>query len=136
MNNPFEEFEKQDNLELTESTTVLQKLDEFEENLRQLEILQKQEKKLKAEIKEQMLKAGKVHNLEQIKWTTPKGIKITCSIGKPAEFEKRIEKKFNIEKLMKDYPEIYENCSEEKEVSVCIKNASNDRLVITLPKEA
>lgn len=134
MNNPFEETtEKQ--FELVEQTSSLVKIDEFEEKIKLINELTKKYDKLKKEIKEKMLEAGKKVDAEQIKWTTPKGIKITLSIGKPAEFEKHITEVFNMEKLEKEYPEAFKNCMEKVEKDVCIKNASNDRLVITLPKE-
>ena len=134
MNNPFEEStEKQ--IELVEQTSSLVKIDEFEEKIKLIDKLTKEYNKLKSEIKGQMIEAGKKINVEQVKWTTPKGIKITCSIGKPAEFEEVVEKQFNLEILMREYQEIYEKCCVEHTTNKCIKNASNDRLVITLPKE-
>ena len=65
----------------------------------------------------------------------PKGIKITLSIGKKATFEEVVEKKFSEVKLASEYPEIYEACKVEVKTSKEITKASNDRLVITLPKE-
>ena len=127
MNNPFE-------IENVENNTLV-KIDKFEEQIKLIDKLTKEYNDLKKEIKEQMIEAGKKINVDQVKWTTPKGIKITCSIGKPAKFEETVEKQFNIEILMKEYPEIYEKCLVEHKYSKCIKNASNDRLVITLPKE-
>lgn len=129
MNNPFEE------LEIVNQNNTLVKIDEFEEKIKLIDKLTKEYNELKKQIKNEMIEAGKKINVEQIKWTTPKGIKITCSIGKPAEFEEKTEKQFNIEILMKEYPEIYEKCCVEHTSNICVKNASNDRLVITLPKE-
>lgn len=127
MRDPFEMVQKENN--------VLIKIDEFEENIKIIDKLTKQYDELKKEIKEAMLKVGKENNLTQIKWVTPKGIKITCSVGGDAEYEKQIVKEFSLNKLMSEFPEIYEKCCEEKEKDVVIKNKSNDRLVITVPKE-
>lgn len=117
-----------------EENNVLVRIDEFEEQIEIINKLSKEYDKLKKDIKEEMLKIGKSNNLDQVKWTTPKGIKITCSIGKPAEFEKVVEKQFSEAYLKENYPEIYEKCLIEKETNKTIKSASSDRLVITLPK--
>ena len=124
-----------DPFELKNNENMLIKIDEFEENIKVLNELTKKYEKLKKEIKDAMLKIGKENQLDQIKWTTPKGIKITCSVGNQAIFEKKVEKEFSLNKLMEEYKDIYEKCLIEKEKEICVKKASNDRLVITLPKE-
>lgn len=130
MNNPFDEKN-----EITSQINVLTKVDEFEEKIKLLDKLNKEYAELKSELKEEMLKLGKQINSDQVKWTTPNGIKITCSIGKKAEFETKTIEKFSEVKLAKEYPDIYKKCFITAEVSECVKNASNDRLTITLPKE-
>lgn len=129
MRNPFEE-----EIVLKEKNT-LTKLDEFEENIKLLNKLDKEYKILKDKIKKEMLELGKNQGVEQLKWTTPKGIKITLSIGKRPEFEEIVEKKFSEVKLASEYPEIYEACKVEVKTNKEISKGSNDRLVITLPKE-
>lgn len=124
-----------DPFELKNNENMLIKIDEFEENIKVLNELTKKYEKLKKEIKDAMLKIGKENQLDQINWTTPKGIKITCSVGNQAIFEKKVEKEFSLNKLMEEYKDIYEKCLIEKEKEICVKKASNDRLVITLPKE-
>lgn len=118
-----------------EENNYLIKLDNFEDQIKVINELTKKYEELKKEIKENMLKIGKENNLTQVKWTTPKGIQITCSVGQKAEFEKETIKKFNESYLQEHYPDIYKECFIEIEREKCIKSASNDRLVITLPKE-
>ena len=127
MNNPFEIEEKE--------TNYLLVLDEFEEKIKELDKLNKQYKDIKDNIKKAMLKVAKEQNLEQVKWTTNKGIKITLSVGQEEILEEKIEKEFNISKLQDKYPEIYEEFLEDKKRLITIKNASNDRLVVTMPKD-
>lgn len=110
---------------------VLVEIDNFEDSIKEIQKLTKQYDKLKKDIKEQMIKIGKENDLSQVKWTTPKGIQITCSIGKPGETG--LQERLNTTKLMNEYPEVYKACLEMKEA--VIKTATNDRLVITLPKE-
>lgn len=117
-------FEEQEN-------NVLVQIDNFEDSIKEIQKLTKQYDKLKKDIKEQMVKIGRENELSQVKWTTPKGIQITCSIGKPGETG--MEERLNVTKLMNEYPEAYRNCLETKEVVT--KTATSDRLVITLPKE-
>lgn len=127
MNNPFEIEEKE--------TNYLLALDEFEEKIKELDKLNKKYKDIKDNLKKQMLNVAKENNLEQVKWTTPKGIKITLSVGQEEIMEERTEKVFNQSLLEEKYPDIYEECLENKKRLVTIKNASNDRLVVTMPKE-
>lgn len=117
-----------------EENNVLVKIDEFEEQIELINKLTKEYDKLKKDIKEEMLKIGKINNLDQVKWTTPKGIKITCSVGQPAIIETTTEEAFNIEKLKEEFPEVYKQCCYMRTYDKNIKSASNDRLVITLPK--
>lgn len=133
MNNPFEEI-KENNIEV-KGENILAKVDDFEENIKLLNKLDKEYKELKEKIKKQMLELGKANKVDQLKWTTPKGIKITLSIGKKATFVEVVEKKFSEVKLASEYPEIYEACKVDVKVNKEITKASNDRLVITLPKE-
>ena len=135
MINPFEKS-AEEQIELVNTTSLLVQIDDFEENIKLIDKLNKQYDELKSKIKEEMLKVGKNNNLEQVKWTTPKGIKITCSIGKKAEYKKVLNKEFSLEKLMKEFPDVYEKCLVEQERNECVVKASNDRLVITTPKEA
>ena len=116
-------------------SNVLVTLDAFEDKIKLIDTLTKQYNDIKATIKSAMLKIAEENNLDQVKWTTPKDIKITLSKGKPEELEKQVVKEFNIELLKEKYPSVYEDCLEEKEKLVTVKNGSNDRLVITLPKE-
>lgn len=127
MNNPFEIEEKETNYLLT--------LDEFEEKIKELDKLNKQYKDIKDNIKKDMLKVAKENNLEQVKWTTPKGIKITLSVGQEEITEERIYHEFSLEELENKYPDIYEKCIVDKKKIVTVKNASNDRLVVTMPKD-
>lgn len=114
---------------------LLIQLDNFEYEIRLIEQLNKQYTDLKNQIKKAMVKIGTENNLDQVKLTTPKGTKITCSIGHTAEIEKQKSKEFDIEVLKKEYPEIYEKCMVEKEKSVILKNATSDTIRITLAKE-
>lgn len=127
MNNPFEIEEKE--------TNYLLVLDEFEDKIKELDKLNKQYKDIKDNIKKAMLKVAKEKNLEQVKWTTNKGIKITLSVGQEEITEERIAEEFDVNVLMEKYPDIYKKCVRERKKNVTIKNASNDRLVVTMPKE-
>jgi len=126
MNNPFEIEEK--------GTNYLLVLDEFEDKIKELDELNKKYKEIKDNIKKSMLKVGKENNLDQVKWTTPKGIKITLSVGQEEITEEQESEEFNVNVLIEKYPDIYKECLEKKTKLVTIKNASNDRLVITMPK--
>lgn len=114
---------------------ILVKIDEFEDKIKTINELTKQYDSLKKEIKEKMVNIGIENDLEQVKWITPKGIQITCSIGQCAVVEEVTEKAFSLDSLMKDYPDVYEACCYDRTYSKNIKSASNDRLLITLPKE-
>lgn len=121
--------------EVNKNYALLKQMDDFEEEIRLIETLNKKYNDLKNEIKKAMVQIGREGNLEQLKWTTPKGTKITCSIGHPAEIEKQTQKEFDVELLKKEYPDVYEKCLVEKQRSVIVKNATSDTLRITLGKE-
>ena len=133
MNNPFIEEPIENKITIGENNSLI-KIDEFEEKLKQLNKLTKEYDKIKKEIKEEMLKIAKANGSKQLKWTTPKDIKITLSVGQPAEIEKVEEMRFSDELLRTKYPEIYEECKVKVEVTKTIKSGSSDRLVIALPK--
>lgn len=120
--------EKQEN-------NILVQIDEFEEKIKLINSLSKEYDKLKKEIKEQMVEISRKNELSQVKWTTPKGIQITLSAGKKPVFENRETEEFNMVRFMEEEPKIYKKYLEKKEREVAITNGSNDRLVITLPKE-
>lgn len=120
---------------LEEKNNLLLKLDDFEESIKQIDILTKQYNEIKSNIKKVMVQIGKENELEQVKWTTPKGVQITCSIGHTAEIKKIPKRFFDEEYLKKQYPNIYEECCRDIQESVIVKNATNDTLRITLPKE-
>lgn len=113
---------------------LLVELDKIENEIKQAEEITKRYDEIKKQIKKSMVEVGRNNNLEQVKLITPNGIKITCSIGHCAEFEKQMVKEFDLEKLKTFYPEVYEMCLEEKEKNVMVKNATNDTLRITLSK--
>lgn len=117
---------------LEEQKKLLLELDNFEEEIELIDKLKKQYDDIKGKLKKSMIEAGNEIGAEQVKWITPKGTKITCSIGHPAEFEKKKKKVFDVKILMDKYPEIYEECKVEVEESVMVKNATSDTLRITL----
>ena len=110
---------------------ILRQVDEFEDKIQLLNKLSKEYDGIKKTVKEFMVKVGKDNDLDQVKWITPKGIKITCSIGHKPIFEKVTENQFDIDILKRDYPEVYEKCCKEVTYDNCIKAATSDRLVIT-----
>ena len=114
---------------------ILTTLDSMEENIRLADKITKEYSDIKKQLKDKMLDYGKKNNLEQIKWITPKGIKITLSVGREEQIETRQEKVFSDELLRQKYPQIYEECCVMKDREVTIKAGSNDRLVVTMPKE-
>ena len=82
-----------------------------------------------------MVDIGKDNNLEQVKWITPNGIQITCSIGKKPIFETQEYEEFNMLKFKEEQPQMYEQYLEKRTKDVAVQSGSYDRLVITLPKE-
>jgi len=130
------EFEKIAN-ELVEEKeeNLLVKLDAMEENIKLADSITKEYNKIKKTLKEQMLSYGKSNNLEQIKWVTPKGIKITLSVGRDEITEEQEVNEFKEEILKEKYPKIYEECCVKETKIITLENGSNDRLVITLPKD-
>lgn len=127
MKNPFEVEEVKNN--------SLIKLDEFEEKIQLLQKITKEYDDLKKMIKEEMLQVAKEMNSKQLKWTTPKDIKITLSIGQPAITKKIDEMRFSEEVLRTKYPEIYEECKVNFKNEVVVQNKTYDKLIITLPKD-
>lgn len=118
-----------------EFNQLMVQIDEMEDDIKLANELNDKYEDMKAKIKSAMIRIGKDNDLTQVKWTTPKGIQITCSIGQKPIFEKVTESRFDIDILKKDYPEIYEKCCKEITYDNCVKAKTNDRLVITLPKE-
>ena len=114
---------------------LLEELDSMEESIRLLDVLDSKYKALKSNLKASMVKTAIENGIDQIKWTTPRGTMVTCSIGHPAEIEKRPAKRFDVEKLKKEYPDIYDKCCEDVQDSVIIKNATSDTLRVTFSKE-
>lgn len=121
--------------EENQENNLLVQIDEFEEKIKLINNLSKEYDKLKKEIKNQMVEIGRENELSQVKWTTPKGIQITLSVGKKPVFETRETEEFNMVRFMEEEPKIYQKYLEKKEREVAITSGSNDRLVITLPKE-
>ena len=113
---------------------ILIRIDEFEDKIREIDKLTKQYDALKKEIKSQMVNIGKEHGLSQVKWITPNGTQITCSIGQPEETKEITEKRFSEDKLKEKYPEIYKECCVDRTYLSVIKAKGNDTLRITLPK--
>ena len=97
-------------------------------------MLTKKYNNIKNNLKKAMIKMAQENGATQVKWTTPEGTQITCSIGHVAEIEKQKVKEFDEEYLKNNYPHIYDECCIEKERSVIIKNATSDTLRITLSK--
>lgn len=129
MNN-FEDLVNQN-----ETENLLVTLDKLEEKIKLMDTIKKEHEDIKKKIKNAMCTLATNNKLEQVKWTTPKGIKITFSKGNPEELKKQIVEEFNIELLKEKYPSIYEDCLQNVEKLVTVKNESNDRLVITLSKD-
>ena len=109
-------------------------IDAMEDDIKLAKELNDKYDEMKDKIKSAMIRIGKENDLTQVKWTTPKGIQITCSIGQKPIFEKVTEERFNVEVLKEKYPDIYKECCQEFTYDNCVKAKSNDRLVITLPK--
>ena len=84
---------------------LLVTIDEFEDKIEVINELTKKYNDLKENLKKQMVSIGKGNDLEQVKWTTPKGIQITCSIGKKAEYKEKEVEVFNMTRFMEEEPE-------------------------------
>ena len=128
----------EDNLVVQEEKqeeSLLVQIDLLEDKIRIIDEYSKKYKDLKEKIKEQMLVIGRETNATQVKWITPKGIKMTCSIGKAPIYETKEVEEFNMIKFMEEQPKIYEKYLEKKTRNVVVQNGSSDRLTITLPKE-
>lgn len=117
---------------LEETKNMLIKLDELEIQIKQMEEINKEYKDLKEQIKKEMSKIGRENNLEQIKWTTPNGTKITCTLGHTAEIEYEEVEVLDEEKLKKEYEDVYKKCLVKRKKEKIIKNATSDTLRITL----
>ena len=118
MNNPFGEEFKENNLEVKEKN-ILTKIDDFEENIKLLNKLDKEYKALKDKIKKQMLELGKTNNVDQLKWTTPKGIKITLgnAIHYDAEALEQLAQIGNVIFVEKKHSSLYDELYSE--ISLC-----------------
>lgn len=114
---------------------MLEEIDNLESKLQEAEKIKKEYEDLKSLIKKTMVQIGTENNLEQIKWVTPKGTKITCTLGHIAEFEKQEVEEFDINVLKEKYLDIYKKCLVKKEKNVIVKNATSDTLRITFSKE-
>ena len=113
---------------------LMVQIDSMEDDIKHAKEINDKYEDMKDKIKSAMIRLGKENDLTQVKWTTPKGIQITCSIGQKPIFEKVTEERFNEMILKSKYPEIYQECCEEVTYDSCVKAKTNDRLVITLPK--
>lgn len=120
--------EKKDN-------NLLAQIDEFEDKIKLIDKLTKEYDEIKKELKKQMVEIGKENESTQVKWITPNGIQITCSIGKKPKFEKQEYEEFNLLRFKEEQPQMYEQYLEKRTKEVAVQSASYDRLVITLPKE-
>lgn len=114
---------------------LIAKVDELEDRIILANALIKEYDDLKKQLKDKMLEIGRKNNLEQVKWTTPNGTSITCSIGHFPKFETQVVKEFDLRTLQEQYPDIYEQCCIQKEKEVMIEKGSNDILRITPKKE-
>ncbi len=114
---------------------LLKQIDDMEDQIKLAKEIDEKYENMKKDIKKKMIEFGKSNNSTQVKWVTPKGIQITCSVGQPPIFEKVTESKFDLEILKRDYPEVYEKCCKEVTYDNCVKAKTNDVLRITLSKE-
>lgn len=114
---------------------LIAKIDDLEDRVALASKVIKEYDNLKSQLKEKMLEIGHKNNLEQVKWITPNGTTITCSIGHFPKFEKQVVREFDIETLQEQYPDIYESCCFNIEREVMIEKGSNDILRITPKKE-
>lgn len=121
--------------EENEEKNLLVQIDEFQDKIVLIDKLTKEYDDIKKKLKEQMVTIGKENELTQVKWTTPKGIQITCSIGKKPVFEEQEYEDFDMETFKKEEPNMYEKYKVKKTKQVAIQNATYDRLVVTIPKE-
>ena len=117
-----------------EDSKLLVRLDELDEQISYAKMVMEEYEELKKNLKKVMSNACEQVNADQLKWETPNGTKITFSKGHIAEIEKEKTQKFNVEKLQQEYPDVYEKCLEEVEISVIKKNATSDTIRITQRK--
>lgn len=122
------------NLDFT-TQALLVKVDEFEEQIKQADKVKKQEAEIKDALKMKMKNIAEENNLDQVKWTTPKGTKITFSKGKKEVCEKQKVMTFKEDILKEKFPDIYNQCLVEEEKLVTLEKGTNNVLKITLSKE-
>ena len=118
-----------------ETNALLIRIDELEQQLKEADKIQEEYKEIKEQLKKSMVEIGKKYCQDKVKWITPGGTQITCSIGKPATFKEEIREELSTEMLREKFPEAYQACLIAKKHSVCTSNATNDTLRITLKKE-
>ncbi len=123
------------NLIKKQQEDLLNQLDNLEEEIKLINTLKERYDDVKSKLKTSMVEIGKKNKLEQLKWITPKGIQITCSIGKTAEYEEQEVEEFDIERLKQEYPHIYQDCCNRQKKKVLIKSGTSDMLRITMPKD-
>lgn len=111
---------------------VLVRIDELEEKIREAKKIDDEFNDIKEKLKIKMKCIAEENNLDQIKWTTPKGTRITFSLGKKEQTEKQKTKEFDVEVLKEKFPEIYDQCLVEKEKLVVLEKGTNNVLRITL----
>lgn len=121
-------------LELSSQELML-KIDQLEEDIAGATKIIKEYDEIKKLLKDKMIEIGHKNNLEQVKWKTPGGTTITCSIGRKPVWEKQKQMIFKEDILKEKYPDIYTQCLREEEHNVCIEKGSNDILRITPKKE-
>ena len=121
-------------LDFTTQALIL-KVDELEKKIIDANKIVKEYDELKKQLKDKMLEIGHKNNLDQVKWTTPNGTSITCSIGKRPVWEKQKQMVFKEDILKEKYPDIYTQCLKEEEHNILIEKGSNDILRITPKKE-
>lgn len=120
-------------LDFTTQSLIL-RVDELEQQIEQANEVIKQYEDIRKQLKEKMLGIGHKNNLDQVKWTTPGGTTITCSIGKRPIWEKQKQMVFQEDILKEKYPDIYTQCLREEEHNVLIEKGTSDILRIT-PKK-
>lgn len=122
------------NLDFT-TQALLVKVDELEEQIKQADKITKEYTKLKDDLKMKMKGIAEDNNLDQVKWTTPKGTKITFTRGKKEVCEKQKVMTFKEDILKEKFPDIYNQCLVEEEKLVTLEKGTNNVLRITLNKE-
>ena len=121
-------------LDFTTQALIL-KVDEFEKQIEEANRVVKEYEDLRKELKDKMLEIGHKNNLDQVKWTTPNGTIITCSVGKRPVWEEQNQMVFKEEILREKFPDIYTQCLREEKHNILVEKGSNDILRITPKKE-